>query len=91
MRYVIAYDIGDDGRRSRVAETLEACGRRVQYSVFECELDRRELETLLEGLDEIVVPGVDRVRLYRLCRACAGEIESLGAGSSGLDPEVWIV
>lgn len=33
-RYVVAYDISSDARRTRVAHTLESFGDRVQYSVF---------------------------------------------------------
>jgi CRISPR-associated protein Cas2 len=43
MKYVVAYDIADDGRRNRVARFLEGWGRRVQKSVFECELSPEEL------------------------------------------------
>ena len=33
-RYLIAYDVPDDRRRSRVARVLQEFGDRVQYSVF---------------------------------------------------------
>lgn len=33
-RVLVAYDIGDDRRRTRVAAALQAYGDRVQYSVF---------------------------------------------------------
>jgi CRISPR-associated protein Cas2 len=33
-RYVLAYDITTDTRRTRVAKTLESYGDRLQYSVF---------------------------------------------------------
>jgi len=33
-RYLVAYDISDDGRRGRVAKALESYGDRIQYSVF---------------------------------------------------------
>ena len=42
MFYVVAYDIRDDRRRTRVAKILEDFGDRAQYSVFEMELDRPE-------------------------------------------------
>jgi CRISPR-associated endonuclease Cas2 len=31
-RYLIAYDVADDGRRVKVAKKLESYGDRVQYS-----------------------------------------------------------
>jgi CRISPR-associated protein Cas2 len=33
-RYIMAYDVASDTRRTRVAKTLESYGDRVQYSVF---------------------------------------------------------
>lgn len=33
-RFVIAYDVADDLRRTRIAKVLESFGDRVQYSVF---------------------------------------------------------
>lgn len=33
-RYIVAYDVADDRRRSQIAKTLESYGDRVQYSVF---------------------------------------------------------
>jgi len=33
-RFLIAYDIRDDGRRGRIAKALESYGDRIQYSVF---------------------------------------------------------
>lgn len=33
-RYIFAYDVVSDQRRTRVAKTLETYGDRIQYSVF---------------------------------------------------------
>jgi CRISPR-associated protein Cas2 len=33
-RYVLAYDIASDARRTHLAKTLESYGDRLQYSVF---------------------------------------------------------
>lgn len=71
MRYVIAYDITDDGRRSRVAEYLSGWGWRVQKSVFECNLSREDLSTVVEWLKDRLVPIGDRCHVYRLCGDCA--------------------
>ena len=43
MHYTVAYDITDDKRRNRVAKILKDFGTRIQYSVFECNTDRRAL------------------------------------------------
>ena len=69
-RYVIAYDIPSDRRRTRIAQTLEGHGERVQYSVFECTLRREDLKRLRERLKPLLVPEEDDVRFYRLCETC---------------------
>lgn len=40
--YIVSYDISDDKRLRRVAKVVEAYGRRVQFSVFRCELTPRK-------------------------------------------------
>jgi len=68
---VVAYDIEDDRRRTRIARTLEGYGERVQYSVFECELDEARLRRLVQALERQLRPG-DAVRVYRMPRGEAG-------------------
>ncbi len=79
MRYVIAYDITDDRRRQRVAKFLEDWGRRVQKSVFECELSLEELRGVLDRLKELLALGEDRCHLYRLCGECVPKRLVLGS------------
>lgn len=45
--FVAAYDISEDRARRAVARILERAGRRVQESVFEVDLSRRGLRSLL--------------------------------------------
>jgi len=40
---VVSYDIVDDKRRTKLAKKLCDFGKRVQYSVFECDLDEDSL------------------------------------------------
>ena len=70
MLVVVAYDVPEDRRRTKLAEALEAYGRRVQYSVFEALLEPPQIEELLERLASLIDPEEDKVRLYRLCAAC---------------------
>lgn len=67
---VIAYDVADDRRRTRLATVLEDYGDRVQYSVFECLLDDRRLEDLRRAAAAILEPDEDRIAYYRLCPRC---------------------
>jgi CRISPR-associated protein Cas2 len=78
MNYVVAYDIVDDRRRYRVARFLEGWGRRVQKSVFECDLSAEELEKVCSQLKELLNLPEDRCHIYRLCGECAGKCLALG-------------
>ncbi len=53
-QFVIAYDIGDDHRRARVARLLQRYGQRVQKSVFIALLDRHEHGALRRELGAIL-------------------------------------
>lgn len=91
MLYLISYDITDDGRRRRTMEALKDYGRRVQYSVFECNLDATGLEELLDRLDFEVDRSTDSCRVYRLCEGCAGQVRILGRGDRYSEPGFLIV
>mgnify|MGYP000629638689 CR=1 FL=1 len=54
MKYLITYDIEDDKKRKKISDELEAFGYRVNYSVFECELNQTKLKKLIEKLEELV-------------------------------------
>ncbi len=86
---VVAYDIEDDRRRSRVARTLEGYGERVQYSVFECEIEERHLERLVRSLERLMQPG-DAIRIYRMPRGRA-QVLILGGRPMVESPTVIIV
>lgn len=77
--YIIAYDIPDDKRRTKVHKLLLGFGKWTQYSLFECFLTRKELillrSKLLERLDE----RQDSVRLYSTCAACLDKVETIGS------------
>ncbi len=89
--YLITYDVPDDKRRLKVAKKLEALGERVQYSVFEAWLTRRELETLKKQLGKILNAREDSLRIYVLCADCRAKITTLGAGKVTDPPDVVII
>jgi CRISPR-associated protein Cas2 len=78
MLTVIAYDIVDDRRRDAVSTLLADHGRRVNYSVFECELDGQEVEDLSAQLSRLINAREDRIVLYRLCEHCRPRKAALG-------------
>ncbi len=67
--YVVAYDIADDKRRTKVFTMLFRYGDHAQYSVFFCELSERELVQLRGRLRDAINSQEDQVILVDLGRA----------------------
>lgn len=86
MRYAIAYDITDDHRRNQVYRFLKGWGRRVQKSVFECDLSLKELEKVVEGLKGLLALSEDRCHIYPICGECLPKKIVLG---EEIEPE-WL-
>jgi len=59
--YIVCYDICDDKRLRKVFKTMRGYGDHLQYSVFECQLTRRDLVRLRAELGEIIHHGEDQV------------------------------
>ena len=78
MLTVIAYDIVNDRRREAVSTLLEDHGQRVNYSVFECELEGEEFARLRTHLSRLIDAREDRIVLYRLCEGCRPRRSALG-------------
>lgn len=87
MRIVFSYDVTDDRRRARLAKRLKDYLVRVQYSVFEGQVDPPTQDRLERLVHEELSLDVDSVRIYPLCRHCAGSMRlfgtSLFAGREG--------
>jgi CRISPR-associated protein Cas2 len=89
--YVVSYDIPDDRRRARIHSLLTGFGTWVQYSVFECFLDRKQ-RILLEGrLLEEISHREDTVRIYGLCGACIPKVQVLGRGDVPREEQVYLL
>lgn len=76
--YVIAYDIPDDKRRTRVHKLLKGFGTWTEYSLFECFLTKKEVLLLRARLDRHLDGQQDRVRIYMICEACLSKIDTVG-------------
>ena len=85
--YVIAYDIPDDRRRTKVHAILMGFGQWTQYSLFECFLSRKEIIILQSKLRDHLVITEDSVRFYPLCATCVEKVETIG----GPPPQEMIV
>ena len=63
--YLVVYDISNEKRLRRIARILQRYGRRVQESVFECELERGRYEELVDRLKR-EIHGEDKLFIYHL-------------------------
>lgn len=91
MLYVVSYDISDDKRRARVHSALTGFGTWVQFSVFECFLDRKQRMLLQSRLLKELHQREDTVRIYGLCGACIPRVEVLGRGDAPRDENVFLL
>ncbi|SRR5256886_657907 len=88
--YVIAYDIPDDKRRTKVHKILLGYGKWTQYSLFECFLTRKQLLLLGSKLEKHLVARQDSVRFYPLCANCVSKVETVG-GPLPSDDQLFVV
>ena len=91
MFIVVSYDIASDKRRGKIARTMENYGKRVQYSVFECNLEEDLMRKMEKELTRVYNPEEDTIRIYILCKTCLSKIKVLGRGEITRDEEVYIV
>ena len=78
MFVVVSYDIVDNKKRNRMSNLLLDYGRRVQKSVFECDLNEKNLSQMIEEITDCVDPNEDSLKIYRLCESCLSRIRSHG-------------
>lgn len=69
MFFLIAYDIDDDKRRRKISSILEGYGVRVNFSVFEVELNKTQLKELIKELKG-TSKRKDNIRFYYICKNC---------------------
>lgn len=84
MMMLVTYDVstteGDGaGRLRRVAKACRDFGQRVQYSVFEIEVDPAQWTTLKARLERIVDLRHDSLRYYYLGANWQRRVEHVGA------------
>lgn len=74
MFVVVAYDISNDRRRTRLHQGLKGFGQPVQYSVFECHVDEGQFKQMQALVKRTINHKEDLVRFYRLCAPCHARI-----------------
>ena len=91
MFIVVAYDISDDHRRTRLHKALKRFGTPVQESVFEFHLKLAELLRLKQFIHQAIDPQTDEVRFYYLCENCQQRTEATVSSRRSSDPYALIV
>ena len=87
MLVLITYDVNTETAEGRkrlrqIAKTCVNYGRRVQNSVFECELDAAQLVFIRDALTKIINYDVDSLRFYLLGNNYKSKVEHYGAKPS---------
>lgn len=84
MLVLVTYDVSttSDGGKRRLRRVAKACrdfGQRVQFSVFEIEVDPAQWVRLKAELEAIIDPGQDSLRYYHLGAGGQRKVEHVGA------------
>jgi len=87
----VSYDIPSDETRRKVATVLKDYGTRVQYSVFECILEKDKIEEMIKKVVKLIDTEEDSVRVYHLCDGCLKKVTVHGTGVLTHDEDVYVV
>lgn len=87
MLVLVTYDVrtSEPGGSRRLRAVAKACrdfGQRVQYSVFEIEVDPAQWARLKARLETIIDPECDSLRYYHLGANWRRRVEHVGAKPS---------
>lgn len=63
---LVIYDVCDNKKRQQLAKCLQAYGRRVQKSCFECLLTNRLYKKMLKESNNLIDKKTDSLRVYSL-------------------------
>ncbi|MEP2651886.1 MAG: CRISPR-associated endonuclease Cas2 [Paraglaciecola sp.] len=80
VTYDVSFEDGNGQRRLRhIAKICLNYGTRVQYSVFECDIDSAQWIVFKDKLLSIYEPDVDSLRFYKLGKGWRNKVEHHGA------------
>lgn len=91
MLTIISYDVVEDRRRTKVMKLLKGYGARVQYSVFECDLEPAAFAQLAQQVAALIDLSTDSVRCERLDAAAVQRIQIVGIGQVTVVPTHYLV
>ncbi|NII11261.1 CRISPR-associated endonuclease Cas2 [Oleiagrimonas sp. C23AA] len=84
MLVLVSYDVStsSDGGQKRLRRVAKACrdyGQRVQFSVFELNVEPAQWVSIRQRLMDTIEPELDSLRFYYLGSHWRGKIEHIGA------------
>ncbi|HRQ56400.1 MAG TPA: CRISPR-associated endonuclease Cas2 [Azoarcus taiwanensis] len=84
MMVLVSYDVSTTStsgqkRLRRIAKACRDYGQRVQYSVFEIEVDFAQWTFLKSKLCDLINPEQDSLRFYYLGKNWQSKVEHVGA------------
>lgn len=84
MMVLVSYDVrtADKPGQARLRRVAKAClnyGQRVQFSMFECDIDPAQWAELKHTLMELINPEFDSLRFYYLGSNWGRKVEHVGA------------
>jgi len=60
-RYLVSYDISDPKRLRRIYKTMKGFGKRLQFSVFSCDLSAKQRVMLIVAITGVINDREDHV------------------------------
>jgi len=94
MIIVLAYDITNTSKRNKIIRVLRAYGKRVQKSVFECDIVEKEKLDIFSKIVKIMKEPKDNndsVRIYKVCDKCLKQTNIIGKGTIEKRPSYLII
>jgi CRISPR-associated protein Cas2 len=84
MNILVTYDVAETESREgarrlrKVAIICKDYGQRVQFSVFECEIDEMQFEVFRSKMLKVIDPNLDSLRFYKLMGGRDRSVEAYG-------------
>ena len=91
MFVIVSYDISDDKERKKVHNILKDFGTRVQYSVFECVINIKQLKELKEKTDIYATGSEDSIRYYLISDTSKLKLKITGKEKKVVHGKVYII
>lgn len=89
--WMIAYDISDDKHRRAVEKILLGFGKRVQNSIFECQIRFDDLKRVQDKMNEFSFGESDSVRYYPVCTHCQEDTLFEGKGDLPAPQDSYLI